>query len=75
MDYRYTDEEQVAVALTLTFREIRQLIEILEPISKDNENRAQFRASDLHARFSDMRKQMLTSAIESLQFELDRSGE
>jgi hypothetical protein len=72
MDYRYTNEDAVSVALSLTLRELDQLLDIIEPISQEPEHTMRYRASDLHANLANIRKQMLESAIESLQFRADR---
>jgi hypothetical protein len=72
MDYRYTDEDAVSVTITLTLHELDRLIAILEPISTDSNHMEQWRANDLNANFMTMRKQMVESAIESLQYRADR---
>jgi len=72
MDYRYTDEDAVSVTITLTLHELDRLIAILEPISTDSDHKEQWRANDLNATFMSMRKQMVESAIESLQYRADR---
>ena len=72
MDYRYTNEDAVSVALTLTLQELDRLITILEPISKDGDHKEQWRALNLNTMFVDMRKKMIESALESLQFRADR---
>ena len=72
MDYRYTDEDEVSVTITLTLHELDRLIAILEPISTDSNHMEQWRANDLNANFMTMRKQMVESAIEYLQYRADR---
>jgi len=72
MDYRYTNEDEVTVAVTLTLRELENMLNILEPVTQDLEHKMRHRASDLHANLLDIRKQMVESAIESLQYRADR---
>ena len=72
MDYRYTNEDEVSVAMTLTLRELDNLLDILEPVTQDSEHKMRNRATDLHTNLADMRKQMVESAIESLQYRADR---
>jgi hypothetical protein len=72
MDYLYTNEDAVSVALTFTLRELDQLLDIIEPISQDPEHTMRYRASDLHANLAGVRKKMVKSAIESLQYRADR---
>ena len=36
MDYRYTEEDDMSVAINITLRDIDHLVNILEPVSKDS---------------------------------------
>ena len=75
MDYRYTNEDEVTVAVTLTLRELDNLLNILEPVTKDLEHNMRYRATDLHTDLADIRRKMVESAIESLQYRADRFNE
>lgn len=72
MDYRYTNEDEVTVAITVTLRELDNLLNILEPVTQDAEHTMRHRASDLHTNLAGVRKQMVESAIESLQYRASR---
>ena len=71
MDYRYTEEDDMSVAINITLRDIDHLVNILEPVSKDTEHKSRWRAQELHDKLADTRKKMLVSALESLQYKLD----
>ena len=71
MDYRYTEEDDMSVAINITLRDIDHLVNILKPVSKDTEHKSRWRAQKLHDKLADIRKKMLASALESLQYKLD----
>jgi hypothetical protein len=75
MDYRYTDEDALAVAITVTLREMDQLIAILGPIAEDREHTARGRAADLNRKLADLRKRAITSAIETLTYQASKFNE
>jgi hypothetical protein len=72
MDYRYTNEDEVTVAITLTLHELDNMLNILEPVTQDLEHTMRYRATELHTNLADIRKKMIESAIESLQYRADR---
>jgi hypothetical protein len=68
MDYRYTDEDTLAVAVTITLAELDTVIRILNPIANEDGHEQRYRASDLNRKFEDIRTTMLKSAAETISY-------
>jgi hypothetical protein len=68
MDYRYTDEDTLAVAVTITLAELDTVIRILNPIANEDGHEQRYRASDLNRKFEDIRTTMLKSAAETINY-------
>ena len=68
MDYRYTDEDTLAVAVTITLAELDSVLRILEPIANEDGHDQRYRAKDLNRKFEDIRTTMLKSAAETIGY-------
>lgn len=68
MEYRYTDEGTLAATVTVTLGDLDKLIELLDPMAKDEDHPKRYTASDLNRKFGDVRCAMLKSAANGLSY-------
>lgn len=67
MDYRYTNEGAITAHMHITLDEMDALIEVLEPIAKDDTHSHRHRASSLLVEIKDARAKTIESAASWLE--------
>ena len=68
MEYSYTDEGTLAATVTVTLGDIDKLIELLDPMAKDEDHPKRYTARDLNRKFAEVRRAMLKSAADGLNY-------
>lgn len=72
MEYKYTLETEMPINVTITLHEIGSLIEMLEPIAKDDGHTHRWQASRLVRELRQMKRSALSSSSSQLTYMFEK---
>jgi hypothetical protein len=72
MEYKYTLEHDMPINVTVTLNDVDSLIELLEPMAKDDGHSSRWKASRLVRELRQIKRSALSSASNQLRYEYDK---
>ncbi len=72
MEYKYTLEHDMPINITITLHDVNSLIEMLEPIAKDDGHSSRWMASRLVRELRQIKRSGLSSASCQLRYEYEK---
>jgi hypothetical protein len=72
MEYKYTLEHEMPINVTVTLNDIDSLVEMLEPMAKDDGHSSRWKASRLVRELRQIKRSALSSASMQLKYEYDK---
>ena len=72
MEYKYTLETEMPINVTVTINDIDSLIDMLEPMAKDDGHSSRWKASRLVSELRQIKRSALSSSSAQLRYEYEK---